>query len=60
MERSIFEDSQLLDDLIVGYCEIFGSVRYVDDGAGCVEGVSWDYDPGDDFTNDSYYNEMEV
>lgn len=48
---NIFEDQRMLDDLIVGYCMIFNGDLLVS--------VSWDFDPEDDFTNDSYYDEME-
>ena len=49
MERSIFEDNEILDDLIVGYCVIFNRN---DD---LLLRVSWD-DYSD--TNDSSFAQM--
>jgi hypothetical protein len=46
-----FHNRQLLDDLIVGYCEIFNEQGELID-----ERLDIDYQD----TNDSYYDEMEV
>ena len=47
---NIFEDKQLLDDLIVGYCDIFNEQGELVD-----ERLDVDYQD----TNDSYYDEVE-
>jgi hypothetical protein len=48
---SIFDDNQLLDDLIVGYCDIFS-----DEDPDMERYLMF----GEDGTNESYFNEMEA